>query len=97
MKVLIPCATLMYFFAFATTSGYFYGAILGLDPKQLDNLTICSLSLLNAFVLSVAVVRLATPKRRRTGCNRPAMAGLAPRLLAGVVQPTGRNRRPHSS
>lgn len=97
MRVLFPCATLMYAFAIAISSGFFYEFFLGYSLDELGRPALIAMALLNALVLTSIVTWLATPDRKRARRTVPTVTGLAPRQLARAVQPIGndaRTRRP---
>jgi hypothetical protein len=65
MRELIPGSILVYFFGFAITSSYLYEVFLGRNPEELGSLAIIFMSLINAFLASIAIAWLAMPKSRR--------------------------------
>ena len=65
MEELIPISTLVYLFGFAITSNYLYKLTLGVNPEEIGTMAILAMSLINAFLTSVAVAWLAMPKSWR--------------------------------
>lgn len=65
MEELIPISTLVYLFGFAITSNYLYKLVLGVNPEEVGTMAIIAMSLINAFLTSIAIAWLAMPKSRR--------------------------------